>query len=853
VTLSVATIVVAHEADEFLAETLSQLKKQNHPIQQVMVVDTANSSETAQLVSQFNFSIVQPGSFGLGGAIDAGIAALSHRPDWLWILHDDSAPEPDALKNLTKAAETSPSVAIVGPKLLCWDLPIEIQQMGLTLTKTARPFLLVESEYDQGQFDVTSDTLAVSTAGMLVSHAVWNQLGGLDDSSPLMAQDIEFSIKARAAGYRVIVEASARVLHAGLSMNGKRRRSWLRGSYRQAISKAHIHLATIFSPGPALPLVYLALPIIALASVPYHLVQKKPGRIFGQISGAVWAWLTLPARLGARRRVRSFGSITGMRELFARPSAVRQKRNKTFEYPPEAGASKKGFFASGAFYLALLLPLVAINQFPSGALSSPAFPLGRSFESIWSVTGGSGALYLEGFSLPSNPFNWIFSLFALLSPSPSLSASWFVFLSLSLAFLAVWLLLGLFTESAGLRNLLSLAYVLAPPALSMQAGGALVELAVVVVAPLCIYFLLQSFRAFNSARSWRWAALAGISGIVIALSSPVVFFVFSVLALVLSLRNPRKFLFGLVSLVPGYVFIAPWLLASWPRLDLIATTSASRWDFADFSLQALVVLGVSVLVASLAGYPLRALSVSFLLSGLLVAQILAGVRLAETDGLAVLGSVVLLVSALSRLRRTGLRSLSALSLIGLLSASTFIFAIQADRSRTIEELTAPALVVAQADVDSGTRTLFLSFEDAVVADLVWGDGRSVDERSVAYEALRPSSTLTTPIANLTAQLVAGNSDGVRELLELLGVDFVVVEGTTSQSLATRASISGMPYFQVSGESRFGALYRVNFETSVVEFEPNYGRDLPLGVLAAYLLLAVPTPATALGRRRKKSA
>jgi cellulose synthase/poly-beta-1,6-N-acetylglucosamine synthase-like glycosyltransferase len=86
VSLSVATIVVAHEADEFLAETLSQLKKQNHPIHQVMVVDTANSSETAQLVSQFDFSIVQPGSLGLGAAIDAGIVALSHRPDWLWIL-----------------------------------------------------------------------------------------------------------------------------------------------------------------------------------------------------------------------------------------------------------------------------------------------------------------------------------------------------------------------------------------------------------------------------------------------------------------------------------------------------------------------------------------------------------------------------------------------------------------------------------------------------------------------------------------------------------------------------------------------------------------------------------------------
>jgi hypothetical protein len=541
-----------------------------------------------------------------------------------------------------------------------------------------------------------------------------------------------------------------------------------------------------------------------------------------------------------------------MRELFAKSSAVRQKRNKTFEYPPEAGAGRKGLFSSGAFYIALLLPLLAINQFPSGALSSPAFPLGRSFESIWSVTGASAAQYLEGFALPSNPFNWILSLFAIFSPSPSLAASWFVFLSLSLGFLAVWLLLGLFTESAGLRNLFSLAYVLAPSTLSMQAGGALVELVVVVIAPLSVYFLLQTFRGFNSARSWRWAALAGIAGIAIALTSPVVFFVFSALAISLSLFTPRKFLFGLVALVPGYVFIAPWLLAAWPRFDLMATTSASRWDFADFSFQAPVVLGICVLVASLAGYPMRALSVSVLFSGLLVLQILSGVRLAETDGLAVLGSVVLLISALGRLKRKAVRGFAAVSLVGLLSASTFVFAIQADRSRVIEELTAPALVVAQADVDSGTRTLFLSFDEGVVADLVWGDGRSVDEMSVAYEALRPSSTLTTPIANLSAQLVAGNSDGVREILQLLGVDFVVVEGSNSQALATRASISGMPYFQVSGESRFGALFRVNFETAIEDFDYSHSRELPLAVLAAYLLLAVPTPATVQGRRRKRS-
>jgi hypothetical protein len=376
---------------------------------------------------------------------------------------------------------------------------------------------------------------------------------------------------------------------------------------------------------------------------------------------------------------------------------------------------------------------------------------------------------------------------------------------------------------------------------------------VVVFAPLASYFLMQAFRAFNSARSWRWAALSGIAGVFLAVSSPLVFFVLTSLAIPLGLSTPRRLVYAIVALVPGYVFLAPWLFASWPKLDLIATTSSSRLDLFDFSLQALAVVGLTVLLASLAGFPLRSLVVAVLFSTLIVLQAVAGVRLAETAGLAVLASVVLLSAPLSKMRGGAGKSLVAFGLVGLLSGSTFLFAFQAGRPRAAEDLTAPALVVAQADVDPATRTLVLSFDEGVVADLVWGDGRSVDETSVAYQALRPQSELTVPVATLTAQLVAGNSDGVRDLVQLLGVDFVLVQGSEPQAIATRASVTGMPYFQVSGESRLGALYRVNFETEAAEFESSDNRDIPFVVLAAYLLLALPTPATVRGRRKKRSA
>lgn len=847
---SVATIVVAHSANEYLAETLSQLSKQNHSIQQVMVVDTASDEETAQIVSRFGFSMIQPSNLGLGAAIDAGVAALSHEPNWLWILHDDSAPEPNALAALSRRAETSPSVAIVGPKLLRWEMPIEIQQMGITVTKTGRPFLLVESEFDQGQFDVTTDTLAVSTAGMLVSLPIWRQLGGIDDRSPLFAQDIEFAIKARAAGYRVVVEASARVLHAGLSFSQKRTRSWLRGSYRQALAKAHIHLATVLLPAPLVPLLYLLLPVAAIGLIPFNLIAKKPTRIFGQLTAWLWAWATFPARIRARQSVRKFGSLSSLSSLFASWREVRSKRNKDFEFPAEPLVRRKGFFQSGAFYISLLIPLLALGQFPSGALKSASFPIGRNFQSIWENTGTVGVSYLEGFPFPADPFNWFFALVALLPASPSVGLSWFVFLALSLSFISAWLLMGLLTDRAWLRSFAALGYALSPPLLSMQSSGDVVGLVVAVFLPLTLYFVWQNYQAFNSARSWRWGALAGLSAALIAISNPLIFALAIVFAVGLGLARIGKLLPLLLTAIPGSVLLLPWFMTIWPRLDLFVQTSSARFDSGDFAFWPAIALAVAVLIASIAGRLGLALASALFAALAMAAGNLLGFDSSELPALLTLLAVALLVAALDATQRKSILVPGSLFAIAGIAASTFFYGVNVERLRQTDDLAAPALVVAQADVASETRTLVLTFDDKVAADLVWGDGRSVDERSVLYRFVANESIIANDLAELTGQLVAANSESVDQLLSKLGINFVIVQGNEAQALSTKAALASMPYFQISGDSAFGSLFRVTIEVSNANYERSADRTVPLSILAAHLLLAIPTPATIRGYRRR---
>ncbi|CAN5807495.1 hypothetical protein BH24ACT8_BH24ACT8_04380 [soil metagenome] len=54
---------------------------------------------------------------------------------WVWLLHDDSLPEPDALEHLVEATRRSSRVAVVGPKLVWADDPRRLLALGQSATR----------------------------------------------------------------------------------------------------------------------------------------------------------------------------------------------------------------------------------------------------------------------------------------------------------------------------------------------------------------------------------------------------------------------------------------------------------------------------------------------------------------------------------------------------------------------------------------------------------------------------------------------------------------------------------------------------------------------------------------------
>lgn len=230
----VTAVVVARGATGFLPTTLRALAGQTRAAARVLVVDVADRPDpaTAAVVRAAGLPagtttlLTAPGARTFGDAVRTALGAgpgAPGDPRWLWLLHDDSAPDPTALAELVRAVEAAPSVGVAGAKQRTWTAPARLLEVGVRTSRSGRRMTDVEpGEVDQGQHDGRDDVLGVGLAGALVRRDVWQQLGGTDPALGPFGDGLDLSRRARLAGHRVVVVPGAVVRHAQAGYHGLR-------------------------------------------------------------------------------------------------------------------------------------------------------------------------------------------------------------------------------------------------------------------------------------------------------------------------------------------------------------------------------------------------------------------------------------------------------------------------------------------------------------------------------------------------------------------------------------------------------------------------------------------------------
>lgn len=306
----VTAVVVTRGPGEYLSATLTALTSGTRAPESVVVVDT-EGSDPLDLPPGVTL-VTAAGADSLGEATRRALAELD-RPDpgegrqWLWLLHADSAPEPEALAALLAAVEVAPSVGIAGPKQRSWTDPTRILEAGVTTSRFGRRMSGLDGpELDQGQYDSREDVLAVGTAGALVRRDVWDELGGPDPALGVYGDGLDLSRRARLAGHRVILVPQAAVRHARLTLgveeSGEPRGGWDRRRSARARRVAMLHSQLTGVPAPLVPVVAALALGSGVTRAAGRIALKEPELALGELTAPLVALGRPRAVLEARRR-----------------------------------------------------------------------------------------------------------------------------------------------------------------------------------------------------------------------------------------------------------------------------------------------------------------------------------------------------------------------------------------------------------------------------------------------------------------------------------------------------------------------------------------------------------------------
>lgn len=167
-------------------------------------------------VSRRMILIKNKDNYGFTGGNNIGIKfALSVLdPDYVLLLNNDTVVDKDFLSELVKVAESDNRIGILQSKILRKDNISIIDSTG-HIFRFGRVVDRGHGERDKGQYDDKPDIFSACGAACLYRKKMIKEIGLLNEDFFAYYEDVEFSLRARRYGWKVIYVPKSVVYHKG--------------------------------------------------------------------------------------------------------------------------------------------------------------------------------------------------------------------------------------------------------------------------------------------------------------------------------------------------------------------------------------------------------------------------------------------------------------------------------------------------------------------------------------------------------------------------------------------------------------------------------------------------------------
>ncbi|MCC6350603.1 MAG: glycosyltransferase family 2 protein [Candidatus Eisenbacteria bacterium] len=265
----------------------------------VMVVDNGSTDGSpAAIAAEYPGVelLALPANRRFAGGNNAGLArALESGADAVMLLNNDVQADPALYEKLLAALEEDPRAGAAAP-LIYHAAPGNLiwYAGGRCVPALAHTSHRAIRQRDHGQFRSIEPTGYLTGCCLLATAGAWRKVGPLDEGYFIYAEDADWSLRARAAGYRLLFVPTARLWHEVSASSGGAVNAWkiyqrLRAGVR--LWSLHARGLARLTWGPAFvaqqALLWVALlgrgRFAAAAAVPRALLDALAGRDPSQV------------------------------------------------------------------------------------------------------------------------------------------------------------------------------------------------------------------------------------------------------------------------------------------------------------------------------------------------------------------------------------------------------------------------------------------------------------------------------------------------------------------------------------------------------------------------------------------
>lgn len=167
-------------------------------------------------------------NLGFSGGNNVGIRyALENEADWVFLLNNDTKIKNDCLIQLIKVAKSDKKIGLLGPKIYFYP-GCEFHQSRYQENEKGKIIWYAGGiidwqnvlgthrgvdKVDTGQYNQVSATEFVSGCAMMVKREVFERVSLFDERYFLYYEDVDFNLRAKQAGYKLIFVPQAIIWH----------------------------------------------------------------------------------------------------------------------------------------------------------------------------------------------------------------------------------------------------------------------------------------------------------------------------------------------------------------------------------------------------------------------------------------------------------------------------------------------------------------------------------------------------------------------------------------------------------------------------------------------------------------